>query len=221
MVYPWSYKSVELAPREKTQQLAAETSTETHLAELYAQVQAMPESAQKRRLISKLNDANGHGTPGLFSRGGGHVSKTKASGLAGEGLKSLLTPKRGKKSSSGATSGSYSFKQPSSSKPLLHSFKRQSSEQTPLQYKRKPGGCNGDQKLLSPQSSPAILVSPAAIDSIAKKMDGGGCGGGEGAEDNLDGSYVAPSTPKMSTFKAQREVGENEGKEHVHCYLKV
>ena len=104
-----------LTPREKTQQLAAETSTETHLAELYAQVQAMPESAQKRRLISKLNDANGHGTPGLFSRGGGHVAKTKAaSGLAGaEGLKSLLTPKRGKKSSSsGATSGSYSFKQP-------------------------------------------------------------------------------------------------------------
>ena len=105
----------------------------------------------------------------------------------------------------------------SSSKPLLHSFKRQSSEQTPLQYKRKQNG-GGDQKLLSPQSSPAILVSPAAIDSIAKKMDGGGCGGGrEEADDNLDGSYVAPSTPKMSTFKAQREVGESEGKEHVHC----
>ena len=55
---------IELSPiRERTQQLASETSTETHLAELYAQVQAMPESAQKRRLISKLNDANGHGTP--------------------------------------------------------------------------------------------------------------------------------------------------------------
>ena len=103
---------------------------------------------------------------------------------------------------------------PSSSKPLLHSFKRQSSEQTPLQYKKKqPGNGNGDQKLLSPQSSPAILVSPAAIDSIAKKMDGGGCGGGgeEAAEDNLDGSYVAPSTPKMmSTFKAPSEVGESQ-----------
>ena len=93
----------------------------------------------------------------------------------------------------------------SSSKPLLHSFKRQSSEQTPLQYKRKQNG-GGDQKLLSPQSSPAILVSPAAIDSIAKKMDGGR----EQAEENLDGSYVAPSTPKMSTFKAQREVDERE-----------
>ena len=109
---------------------------------------------------------------------------------------------------------------PSSSKPLLHSFKRQSSEQTPLQYKRKQNG-GGDQKLLSPQSSPAILVSPAAIDSIAKKMDGGGCGGGGGEADNLDGSYVAPSTPKMSTFKAQPQVGENERKEHVHCYFKV
>ena len=174
-------------------------STEGHLAELYAQVQGMPESAQKRRLISKLNDANGHGTPGLFSRGGGHVSKTKASG-AGEGLKSLLTPKRkgggGKKSS--ATSGSYSFKQPNSSKPLLHSFKRQNSEQTPQQYKKKQSLL--DQKLLSPQSSPAILVSPAAIDFIAKKLDGGG-----GSQD-LDGSYVAPSSPKMSTFRPPDEV---------------
>ena len=78
---------------------------------------------------------------------------------------------------------------PSSSKPLLHSFKRQSSEQTPLQYKRKTGngvGKGGDQKLLSPQSSPAILVSPAAIDSIAKKMDGGGgCSGGREEADNF------------------------------------
>ena len=83
------YFSTLLPLRERTQQLAAETSTETALAELYAQTQAMPESAQKRRLISKLNDANGHGTPGLFSRGGGHVSKTKASGPS-EGLKNLL-----------------------------------------------------------------------------------------------------------------------------------
>ena len=190
------YFSTLLPLRERTQQLAAETSTETALAELYAQTQAMPESAQKRRLISKLNDANGHGTPGLFSRGGGHVSKTKASGPS-EGLRNLLTPKRGKKSS-GATSGSYSFKQPNSSKPLLHSFKRQSSEQTHHQYKKK----QSDQKLLSPQSSPAILVSPAAIDSIAKKLDNGD------QDQNLDGSYVAPSTPKMITFKSPIEVGE-------------
>jgi hypothetical protein len=54
--------------RERTNRIAAGTSTEHQLAELYAQVQAMPESAQKKRLISKLNDANGHGTPGLFSR---------------------------------------------------------------------------------------------------------------------------------------------------------
>ena len=88
----------------------------------------------------------------------------------------------------------------SSSKPLLHSFKRQSSDQTPHrhQYKKK----QSDQKLLSPQSSPAILVSPAAIDSIAKKLDNGD------QDQNLDGSYVAPSTPKMITFKSPIEVGE-------------
>ena len=49
-------------------------------------------------------------------------------------LQTLQTPKRmGSKKSSGATSGSYSFKQPSASKPLLHSFKRQSSEQSTQQ----------------------------------------------------------------------------------------
>ena len=183
--------------REKTSRLAAETSTEAHLAELYAQVQAMPESAQKRRLISKLNDANGHGTPGLFSRGGGHVAKTKASG-ASEGLKNLLTPRRGKandKMVGRGAHGSYSFKVPSATKPLLHSFRRQNSEQAGGSSAiAKVTGLN--QKLLSPQSSPAMLVSPSALDSIAKKV-----GGSDDAED-LDGSYVAP---KMSTFKPEED----------------
>jgi hypothetical protein len=58
------------------------------------------------------------------------------------------------------------------SKPtLLHSFKRQNSEQTPQQFRKNKKLFGGlDQKLLSPQSSPAILVSPSAIDSIAKKV---------------------------------------------------
>ena len=40
------------------------SATAKALAELYAQVQSMPESAQKKKLITKLNEANGHGTPG-------------------------------------------------------------------------------------------------------------------------------------------------------------
>lgn len=40
-----------------------ETITEQALAELYAQVQAMPETPQKKKLIKKLNQQNGFGTP--------------------------------------------------------------------------------------------------------------------------------------------------------------
>jgi hypothetical protein len=49
--------------RQRTKEVTCESTTDTALAELYAQVQAMPESAQKKRLIAKLNDANGYGTP--------------------------------------------------------------------------------------------------------------------------------------------------------------
>lgn len=40
-----------------------ETITEQALAELYAQVQAMPETPQKRKLIKQFNRQNGFGTP--------------------------------------------------------------------------------------------------------------------------------------------------------------
>ena len=40
--------------RKKTKEASTSTNTETALAELYAQVQSMPESAQKKRLINKV-----------------------------------------------------------------------------------------------------------------------------------------------------------------------
>ena len=49
--------------RQRTKEVTSESTTDTALAELYAQVQAMPESAQKKRLITRLNAANGYGTP--------------------------------------------------------------------------------------------------------------------------------------------------------------
>lgn len=42
---------------------AQETTTDQALAELYAQVQAMPETPQKRKLIKQFNRQNGLGTP--------------------------------------------------------------------------------------------------------------------------------------------------------------
>ena len=60
--------------RQRTKEVTSESTTDTALAELYAQVQAMPESAQKRRLITKLNDANGCGTPKIKKT---FISKTK------------------------------------------------------------------------------------------------------------------------------------------------
>lgn len=73
--------------RQKTKEASLVSTTETALAELYAQVQAMPESAQKKRLISKLNDANGYGTPSLSTR------KRRKATEASSKLKNLLTPK--------------------------------------------------------------------------------------------------------------------------------
>ena len=43
--------------RKKTNELAAESSTKTALAQLYAHVQTMPESAQKKRMVQKLDEA--------------------------------------------------------------------------------------------------------------------------------------------------------------------
>ncbi|QQP52781.1 Putative LOC100114766, partial [Caligus rogercresseyi] len=50
--------------RRTTKEVSKESSTDTALAALYAHVQALPESAQKKKLIQRLNDANGCGTPG-------------------------------------------------------------------------------------------------------------------------------------------------------------
>ena len=76
--------------RQKTKEASLVSTTETALAELYAQVQSMPESAQKKRLINKLNEANGCGTPSV--RGSTQKSRRRANDASSR-LKNLLTPK--------------------------------------------------------------------------------------------------------------------------------
>lgn len=51
--------------RELTAQANDKDVTEVALAELYAYVQALPDSAKKRKLIKQFNTASGLGTPQL------------------------------------------------------------------------------------------------------------------------------------------------------------
>lgn len=49
--------------REKTAEENRTNPTETALAQLYAYIQALPESSKKRKLIKQFNKENGYGTP--------------------------------------------------------------------------------------------------------------------------------------------------------------
>ncbi len=208
--------------RERTSRVTAESSTEAALAALYAHVQSMPESAQKKKLVARLNDANGQGTPGVVRGGRGKAKKrVDGEGGGGGGLRGLLTPKRSSRRQEdkiGRHGGSYSlnneFKTPvlgvpgSSRAPtqLLHSFKRHRSESTggddvgKHQHSKEDGKRANNQKLLSPQSSPALLVSPSALESIARKQEETVEGSTEARSEEeetaaeLDGSYVAPAS---------------------------
>ena len=82
---------------------------------------------------------------------------------------------------------------------VLHSFKRQSSE----------NAAPTSQKLLSPQFSPAILVSPSAIESLMNQAIASKTPEINDDTQDLDGSYVVPLPPPypprpLSTFKKSR-----------------
>jgi len=92
--------------------LAATHGNETDhaLAELYAHVQGMPESAQKRRLVGKLNEANGKGTPDVATSGRVRVvgkAAVRQRRKSGDGILNLLTPRRKR---AVGNHGSYSVK---------------------------------------------------------------------------------------------------------------
>lgn len=56
---------------------AQETITDQALAELYAQVQAMPETPQKKKLIKQFNKQNGFGTPMHVTSSARHGTSSK------------------------------------------------------------------------------------------------------------------------------------------------
>ena len=91
--------------------------TDQALAQFYAHVQSMPESAHKRRLVSKLNEANRRGTPEVATSGSvrtiGRMARTRRK--SGDGFINLLTPRRKR-----PVNGSYNVKS-ARSETLAHS----------------------------------------------------------------------------------------------------
>jgi len=96
----------------------------------------MPESAQKKRLVSKLNEANGKGTPDVSMSGSVRTVGRRQRRRSGDGLINLLTSRRKRT----VATGSYTLRQPEGGGRLEqqgHSFRRQTSLHPEL---TTPGG---------------------------------------------------------------------------------
>lgn len=79
--------------RELTAQANDKDVTEVALAELYAYVQSLPDSAKKRRLIKQFNHASGSGTPQLNpSTGKKQEARSKRLGDSIKVLRGVLAP---------------------------------------------------------------------------------------------------------------------------------
>ena len=155
----------------RTKEAMSQSTTEVAIAELYAQIQKMPESAQKKKLIRSFNDANGMGTPSLASK-----RKPDASSK----LKNLLTPRSKatgaakKQKKEGKTHGSYNL---SSSRAV----KFDEAESTPS-YKRQNSGTSGGKTptlttftdaspTLKPASKPLPPPPPPRSSSLKKEEE--------------------------------------------------
>jgi hypothetical protein len=87
----------------------------------------MPESATKKRLVSKLNEANGKGTPDVSMSGSVRtVGRRQRRRSGGDGLINLLTSRRKRRP---LASGTYTLRQPEPEQQQGHSFRRQISLQ--------------------------------------------------------------------------------------------
>jgi hypothetical protein len=91
----------------------------------------MPESATKKRLVSKLNEANGKGTPDVSMSGSVRtVGRRQRRRSGGDGLINLLTSRRKRRP---LATGTYTLRQPEGGRPEQqqqgHSFRRQISLQ--------------------------------------------------------------------------------------------
>jgi len=202
--------------------------TDQALAQLYAHVQGMPESAHKRRLVSKLNEANGKGTPDVATSGSVRTTGkgTRQRRRSGDGIINLLTPRRKR-----PATGSYSVQGATDSKERReiqpsHSFKRQNSLHVPAAPTQAS-------RTLSPSShsSPAVLspyrermpspniITPSSqasevaqvdeVDTPGKDSSLSSLEEGRSDTEDLSGSYcegappLPPRTPAPSLSNAE------------------
>ena len=133
----------------KTRELAAASTTETALAELYAQVQSMPDSTKKKRLIKQFNEANGCGTP--------NATPVKQPGSAGarraigDSFKNWIVPKA-KVVSEKKKSGSYNLKPRSSDDTGHHTFRKSLSDQLAPNVLMTPNSFKSETALGTPKT---------------------------------------------------------------------
>jgi len=201
--------------REASMKATHGNETDHALALLYAHVQGMPESAHKRRLVTKLNEANGKGTPDVATSGSVRTTGkgTRQRRRSGDGIINLLTPRRKR-----PATGSYSFRdaadtgtrrdiQPS------HSFKRQNSLHVPQPTRTLSPSSHSSPAMLSPcrerLPSPSLVVTGVTpvsqasdvcpvdeVDTPGKESNISSSEDDESdSEDDLDGSYCAPPLP--------------------------
>ena len=132
-----------------TKEATSQSTTEVAIAELYAQIQKMPESAQKKKLIRSFNDANGMGTPSLANK-----RKTDASSK----LMHLLTPRAKatgaakKQKKEGKNHGSYNL-----SSSRVEKFDE--SESTPSYKRQNSSGGKAPALTTFTDASPTLKTS--------------------------------------------------------------
>jgi len=190
--------------------------TDHALAQLYAHVQGMPESAHKKRLVSKLNEANGKGTPDVATSGSVRTTGkgTRQRRRSGDGIINLLTPRRKR-----PATGSYSVQgatdreiQPS------HSFRRQNSLHATQSVTRTLSpSSHSSPAVLSPcrerHPSP-VLLTPASQASEVAQVDEVDTPGKDSSlssleecksdGEDLNGSYCAPPLPPRTPAPSNR-----------------
>ena len=180
----------------------------------------MPESAHKRKLVAKLNDANGRGTPEVATSGSVRTIGKMAARQrrkSRDGFINLLTPRRKR-----PVTGSYSVKGARTGKlEPSHSFRRQNSPavasraKSPLTVSSPAVLSPCRDRLPSPRPTGETPVSQASEVCAVDEVD---TPGKESEDEDLDlddslpdhdGSYtelappLPPRTPNPSTTLAE------------------
>jgi len=141
----------------KSREIATSQNTETALAELYAQVQSMPESAKKKRLIKQFNEANGCGTPKAAKNSSQGEAGAKSVGhklkMPGKEIFNWVVPKAAKatvKHVEGKKSGSYNLKaSESAARGTIRNHAAEDATTPTFILRKSTSSCSDDEAILA------------------------------------------------------------------------